>query len=81
MYIRSILSSQPPRERQHGIVPGAQGMHAELMLNYEEVEEEGQINYRSAGKGVPHHYWTLDLPPLEPLQRLAEKYLPPTTCF
>lgn len=73
----NLLGRDSMEKLKIGVVPGSQGMHAELMLNYEEAEEEGQINYSSEGEGVPHYYWTLDLPPLEPLQRLAEKYLPP----
>lgn len=58
-----------------GVVPGENGMHAELMLC--EEESTSQSPFYCKGNGEPHYYWTLDLPPLEPLRRLAERYLPP----
>lgn len=52
-------------------------MHAELMLNDEEIESiEPRPNGYKAGP-EPHYYWTLDLPSLEPLQQNAKMYLPP----
>lgn len=52
----NLLGRDSMEKLKIGVVLGPQGVHAELMLNYEEVEEEGQINYSSAGKGVSHYY-------------------------
>lgn len=73
----SVRKRRTKKKLKIGVVPGEQGMHAELMLNDEEIESiEPRPNGYKAGP-EPHYYWTLDLPSLEPLQQNAKMYLPP----
>lgn len=73
----SVRKRRTKKKLKIGVVPGDQGMHAELMLNDEEIESiEPCPNGCKAGP-APHYYWTLDLPSLEPLQQNAKMYLPP----
>lgn len=75
----SVRKRRTKKKLKIGVVPGEQGMHAELMLNDEEIESiEPCPNGCKAGP-EPHYYWTLDLPSLEPLQQKAKMYLPPTS--
>lgn len=55
-----------------GVVPGPEGMFAKLML----CDAPTADLCLQQGTGEPHYYWTLDLPSLEPLQHIADKYLP-----
>ncbi|KAL3307196.1 hypothetical protein Ciccas_014297 [Cichlidogyrus casuarinus] len=49
-------------------------MHPKLMLNLGLNVADYQINV-CEGEGAPHYYWTLDLPPLEPLKNIAKRHL------
>ncbi|CAI5681501.1 unnamed protein product [Oreochromis niloticus] len=58
-----------------GVVPGPEGMYAKTML-CEGLDPQVNELVVHEGEGVPSYYWTLDLPPLEPLQNIANRYLP-----
>lgn len=58
-----------------GIVPGQEGMFAKLMFS----DAYSTDLFLQQGSGEPHYYWTLDLPSLEPLQHIADRYLPDTS--
>lgn len=59
-----------------GVLPGPEGMYAKLMLAEQHIPAESQINVYK-GLEEPHYYWTLDLPSLEALQHISNRYLPP----
>lgn len=71
----NLLGRDSLGKLQIGVLPGPEGMYAKLMLNEEQNLTDCQINV-CEGQGEPHYYWTLDLPSLEPLQHIANQYLP-----
>lgn len=71
----NLLGRDALKKLKIGVVPGPEGMYAKLMLHEEQSLEARQFSV-CEGQGEPHYYWTLDLPPLEPLQHIANRYLP-----
>lgn len=72
----NLLGRDVLEKLEIGVLPGPEGMYAKLMLNEKQSPADYQINV-CQGLGEPHYYyWTLDLPSLEPLQHIANRYLP-----
>lgn len=83
----NLLGRDALTELKIGVVPEENGMIAECMLN-DNTPEPDSINTAhssnvclSQGYGVPHYYWTLELPELTKLHNVARKYTPPTSYF
>ncbi|XP_019207501.1 uncharacterized protein LOC109197025 [Oreochromis niloticus] len=71
----NLLGRDALEKLKIGVVPGPEGMYAKTML-CEGLDPQVNELVVHEGEGVPSHYWTLDLPPLEPLQNIANRYLP-----
>uniref|UniRef100_A0AAZ1XFP3 ribonuclease H n=1 Tax=Oreochromis aureus TaxID=47969 RepID=A0AAZ1XFP3_OREAU len=76
----NLLGRDALEKLKIGVVPGLEGMYAKLMLHEEQSPEARQLNV-CKGQGEPHYYWTLDLPPLEPLQRADPVVVKTTTTY